>query len=204
MSKWVKRLSLSTIMLIGFVCIETAFGLWLQPDTGAAQTIAYLILQATVLIVVFRRTAAEHVLATFPVLVACAWCALYPYAAFLIANPAPLIPVTVINVLLALSSLLAWRSIVSLGRSFGYRPARRQLITRGPYRAMRHPLYASYVIADAALLLTAPELGVLVIVASGWAALVARMLAEERVLSNDPLWAEYVSRVPYRLWPRVL
>ena len=40
-------------------------------------------------------------------------------------------------------------------------------------------------------------------VLAGWAALVYRIRAEERVLAGDPGWAAYAARVRYRLLPGI-
>ena len=93
--------------------------------------------------------------------------------------------------------------LLSLGRRFGVRPALRGLATGGAYRFVRHPLYLSYVLADIGYNLQEYNLGTLLLVAAGWGAMIYRITAEERVLAHDASWADYASRVRYRLVPGI-
>src|SRR5438093_6767341 len=47
---------------------------------------------------------------------------------------------------------------LALGRSFGLVPADRGLVTSGIYRVVRHPLYASYLVAELGYLIQSPRL----------------------------------------------
>jgi protein-S-isoprenylcysteine O-methyltransferase Ste14 len=105
---------------------------------------------------------------------------------------------------LALVTLAAGLSLVSLltiGRIFGVRPALRDLVTSGPYRFVRHPMYLSYVIADIGYNLQESNFVTLLFVLVGWASLVYRIEAEERVLSQHAAWPAYSALVRYRIFP---
>jgi protein-S-isoprenylcysteine O-methyltransferase Ste14 len=102
-------------------------------------------------------------------------------------------------VLVILAAGLSLVSLLILGRRFGVRPALRELVRRGPYRIVRHPMYLSYIIADIGYNLQEWNFGTILLVLVGWASLVYRIYAEERVLSQDAGWPAYVASVRYRL-----
>lgn len=105
------------------------------------------------------------------------------------------------KILVIIGAVLSLAGLLSLGRSFGVRPAMRGLATRGTYRFVRHPLYLAYVIQDIGYNLHEWSPGTLVLVAVGWASMFYRIHAEERVLSQNPEWAIYAARVRYRIIP---
>jgi protein-S-isoprenylcysteine O-methyltransferase Ste14 len=104
-------------------------------------------------------------------------------------------------VLVTLAAVFSVVCLLTLGKRFGVRPALRGLVTRGPYRVVRHPLYLSYVIAGIGFNLQASNLATLLLLFLGWASMVYRIRAEERVLSGNPGWPAYVGLVRYRLVP---
>lgn len=94
-------------------------------------------------------------------------------------------------------------SIFRLGRSFGIVAANRGVRADGPYRFLRHPMYASYLIGQVGYLLGALSLfnvGVLVVAVGGQ---LVRIAAEERVLRGDATYRAYCRQVRYRLIPGV-
>ena len=106
-------------------------------------------------------------------------------------------------ILVIVGASLSLASLISLGRFFGVRPALRGLATRGPYAVVRHPLYLAYVFADVGYNLQEWNLGTLMLVAAGWASMLYRIGAEERLLSHNAEWANYARRVRYRLLPGI-
>ncbi len=98
-------------------------------------------------------------------------------------------------------ALIGWGvSLVSLGRSFGLAPADRGLVRRGPYRLVRHPIYAFELLFFVGYALDVPILGTAVIL-SVWSALqVMRILREEAVIEG---YEEYRTQTKWRLIPRV-
>ena len=98
-------------------------------------------------------------------------------------------------------STLAVAGICDLGRSFGIVAAHRGIQTRGLYRYVRHPIYAAYLLAFGGFVLAHPSLfnSMVLLV---WAGIqIARIRAEERLLSTDPYYAAYAQRVRHRLIP---
>jgi protein-S-isoprenylcysteine O-methyltransferase Ste14 len=104
-------------------------------------------------------------------------------------------------VLVTLAASLSLVSLLAMGRLFGIRPALRGLVTGGPYRFVRHPIYLSYVLADIGYNLQEWNSVTLLLVLVGWASLAYRIHAEERVLSQHAEWPAYVVLVRYRLFP---
>jgi protein-S-isoprenylcysteine O-methyltransferase Ste14 len=105
------------------------------------------------------------------------------------------------EVLVIIAAVLSLSSLLTLGRAFGVRPALRRLATKGPYRLVRHPIYFAYIIADVGYNSIEWTPGTVLLTLVGWASLVYRIRAEERILSQDAAWTDYSTSVRYRLIP---
>jgi protein-S-isoprenylcysteine O-methyltransferase Ste14 len=106
-------------------------------------------------------------------------------------------------VLVTLAAALSLVSLLTIGRLFGVRPALRGLVTSGPYRFVRHPMYLSYILADIGYNLQEWNFVTLLLVLVGWMSLLYRIHAEERVLSQHAEWPAYMILVRYRLFPGI-
>jgi protein-S-isoprenylcysteine O-methyltransferase Ste14 len=91
----------------------------------------------------------------------------------------------------------------ALGRSFGLVAANRGLQTSGPYRLVRHPMYACYIFTHLGIWFANPSLWNLGVYAATWALQITRIIVEEWHLSQDPAYREYQKVVRYRLIPGV-
>lgn len=90
-----------------------------------------------------------------------------------------------------------------LGFSFGIVAANRGVKVGGPYRFIRHPIYAGYTITHVGLLLAMPSLLNAILYASALALQIVRILREERILCQDQQYRDFAERVSYRLLPGV-
>jgi protein-S-isoprenylcysteine O-methyltransferase Ste14 len=90
-----------------------------------------------------------------------------------------------------------------LGRSFGLIAANRGIRMTGPYRIVRHPMYAGYTIIHVGFLLGFPALWNAVLYSTELAIQMARLLREELLLSQDQSYRNYAARVRYRLFPMI-
>ena len=104
-------------------------------------------------------------------------------------------------VLSAVGLLVVITGKLTLGRSFGLMPANRGIVCRGIYRWLRHPIYAGYLITHAAFLVAHPSGWNAAVLVVSDAALLIRSIYEERTLSRDPEYAEYMTRVRWRVAP---
>ena len=90
---------------------------------------------------------------------------------------------------------------IMLGRRFGLVPANRGVRMLGPYRFVRHPMYAGYTITHIGFLVAMPSPLNAAIYAFALAMQLLRIAREEAVLMQDPLYSDYAGRVRYRLFP---
>jgi len=93
--------------------------------------------------------------------------------------------------------------LARLGRSFGVVAANRGVKRTGPYGLVRHPLYASYVVAMLGYLLAAPTTWNVAVFAVAVGAQFRRIAAEETVLARNEAYRAYMSAVRWRLVPGV-
>ena len=130
--------------------------------------------------------------------------ALVATCAPLLVSPEPghaLIPINVAAAVLLAGIIIKVLAKIALGRSIGCVPAHRGLKLSGPYRFVRHPMYAGYFVSQVAFLAVNPSLWNAAFYALGWGLQLYRIQAEERLLSHDPQYRQYRGMVRYRLVP---
>ena len=191
-------------LLFGVTSAELALLFFLTPTFTFVDWI-YILQHLLVLAIALTRRPPEaydhSLLSSAAVVVAYA----YPYAQVAYLRWVPGDPVWPVGglLLVTLAACLSLASLLSLGRRFGVFPALRGLVTRGPYRLVRHPMYLAYVIADIGYNLQEWNFGTALLVMGGWASLIYRIKAEERILSQNAGWSAYAASVRHRLFPRI-
>ncbi|NQV26586.1 MAG: isoprenylcysteine carboxylmethyltransferase family protein [Rhodopirellula sp.] len=105
--------------------------------------------------------------------------------------------------LLLMGMIIQVHAKLTLGRSFGCVPANRGLKLAGPYRFVRHPMYAGYLLSHVAFLLMNPTVWNVVLYTGCYALQIPRLLNEERLLAHDPQYRAYQATVKYRLIPGI-
>lgn len=93
--------------------------------------------------------------------------------------------------------------LFSLNKSFGLVAANRGVKTGGMYAIVRHPIYAGYFLSFGAFLVQNPTRANLLIYVSFVAFELLRVVAEERVLLQDPSYASYARSTRWRVMPLI-
>lgn len=196
--------SFSDLVLFAFTCAEFVALVLLTPQFDAVDWI-YVLQNLLVLAIALTRRAPIIQDRSPPSAIAVAVSIAYPYAQVIVLTwtggyegwPASGF------VLIGLAACLSLASLLSLGRYFGFRPALRGLATRGTYAFVRHPMYLAYFISDIGYELNEWNIGTILLVLLGWASLICRINAEEKVVSQSTAWSAYANAVRYRLFPGI-
>jgi len=189
-------------LLFGVTSAELAILFLLTPTFTLVDWI-YVLQHVLVLGIALIRRPPELFNHSLPSSVAVIVAYAYPYAQVAYLRWVPGDPASPAGglLLVVLAACLSLASLLSLGRRFGVFPALRGLVTKGPYRLVRHPMYLAYVIADIGYNLQEWNFGTALLVMAGWASLLYRIQAEERILAQDVRWSAYAASVRYRLLP---
>jgi protein-S-isoprenylcysteine O-methyltransferase Ste14 len=124
----------------------------------------------------------------------------------LLAAPAAastFVPSQIATALLFAGMIIQISAKAALWRSYGLIPANRGVKMSGPYRFVRHPMYAGYTLTHIGFLLGFPSLRNSLLFFTVFLIAVARLMREEVILNKDSLYREYATRVGYRLLPGV-
>jgi protein-S-isoprenylcysteine O-methyltransferase Ste14 len=109
-------------------------------------------------------------------------------------------PPSWLQVVSGLGVFLTIWSVVALWGSFAISPADRGLKTGGPYRFVRHPMYAGQMISLLAILASGVGVVSWIVALASMAGAIWRILREERMIAG---YDEYASQVRWRLFPGV-
>ena len=162
-------------------------------------------LQTIILVItmVFRRTPVR--VTPDPWYWLLAFVATYGVIAFLAfaQRGSPIVPIVIPGLLVMLSVALMIYARLTLGRSIGFVPADRGIITSGPYRFVRHPIYSGLFVTLLAFCLRAysPLNLLFCVVLVGL--FMIKSVIEERFLRGNPEYAAYMKRVRWRWLPGV-
>lgn len=204
-----RRVVLAVFAVLAAGAVVSAVSSWVDagssPSLRAWLDVAYMTLKAVVVttfaILVARRGEARRRTRRPTAIVACG-AAMVSVILLQRPDPSTATGLVVLGEGVALVAV-AWMlvSTVALGRCFGVLPEARGLVTHGPYRVVRHPLYLGEFGTCTGLVLASPTGRNLFVALVFALAQSARMVMEERELAHQfPEYAAYARRTP-RLIP---
>jgi protein-S-isoprenylcysteine O-methyltransferase Ste14 len=97
--------------------------------------------------------------------------------------------------------VLSQVSRIYLGRRFALLPADRGVVTGGPYRFVRHPIYAGWLILSIGYVMAFPTIRNGLVVIATLPFILVRISQEETLLGDDPDFRSYLARIHWRLIP---
>lgn len=109
-------------------------------------------------------------------------------------------PATWLQLIALLGVLLTIWSVIALWGAFAIAPADRGVRTGGPYRFIRHPMYAGQMLTLVAILASGVGLLSWLVALASMAGAFWRILREERMIGG---YQDYAARVRWRLIPWV-
>ncbi len=93
---------------------------------------------------------------------------------------------------------------VYLGRSFGLLPANRGIVSKGPFRLIRHPIYVGWFVLTLGYAFIYPRPRNFVVIVAALLFMMWRIVQEEDLLGLDSEYRTYCEKVRYRLIPWVI
>ena len=94
-------------------------------------------------------------------------------------------------------------STLSLGCNFGVLPFNRGVKTKPAYRFIRHPIYLSYIVLDASIIMAFPSKKNCAVFFAGILLYILRIRYEEKVMERLEEYQEYKKKMKYKLIPFV-
>ena len=109
----------------------------------------------------------------------------------------------VANIVTFCANILGFITVLNIGKSFGIMIAYREVKSKGLYRIVRHPMYFTDILIRVGFLINHFNLLVIIVFIISTGLYVYRAILEERHLSLQPEYQEYMKKVKYRLIPFV-
>ena len=188
------------LLVYGLTVSNLARGWWLDQSRWTLLLLLIIEGYTLALVLVARPALARD---TSPLVVIGAGYAAFYFVLLDAAHTTHLIPETAGVILLATGMICQFSAKFALGRCFGILPARRGIVISGPYRLVRHPIYAGYLIGHIGFLLSNFSWRNAAVFAVLYLVQILRIQKEEALLSESSAYRGYAGQVRWKLIPFV-
>jgi protein-S-isoprenylcysteine O-methyltransferase Ste14 len=93
---------------------------------------------------------------------------------------------------------------IQMGRRFGILPANRGIVTGGPFRLVRHPIYFGWFVLALGFAFSYPSVRNFALITLTLPLMFWRIRQEESLLRSDPEYLAYSKRVTYLVFPALM
>jgi protein-S-isoprenylcysteine O-methyltransferase Ste14 len=171
---------------------------WLA--TGRLSSVFFLTLESAIIVLFLIRNMPKQT-STQPY----DWfVALMATALPMLLRPAMTVHDTALLLTLQLAGVtMSIMAVLFLNKSFGIVPANRGVKRGGLYRYVRHPIYAGYILTYSAYILQNMTQANITLMLLFLVFIVLRIFAEEKLLAQDPAYADYMKQTRWRILPGV-
>jgi protein-S-isoprenylcysteine O-methyltransferase Ste14 len=111
--------------------------------------------------------------------------------------------VLISNIVVFVANFIGLFTLLNLGKSFGIFIAYRKIKCDGLYSIVRHPMYFKDILLRIGYVISHISLYSITIVILSIGCYIYRAILEERFLSKQPEYREYMQRVKYRFIPYI-
>lgn len=180
------------------IFVYRAYDRW---DLTPTLTLALLVIGEVITVLIYLTARITNDVSFRPIAVLSTICATFFFLFVALGDGTKLAPLW-ITASLQLGGII-WQIVAkaTLRRSFGMLPANRGIVSSGPYRIVRHPIYLGYMTAHVGFLLANFTTYNLTLIAAVAFCQVIRIREEEALLRKDPQYQDYAGRVRWRLVP---
>jgi protein-S-isoprenylcysteine O-methyltransferase Ste14 len=123
----------------------------------------------------------------------------------LIGQPAThhLLLSSISSMIIVCANVFGIMTLLNLGRSFGVLIAIREVKTGGLYSLIRHPMYGTDILLRLGFIISHFNALAVIIFVASTSCYIYRAILEEKYLSHNPAYRQYMVRVSYRFIPGV-
>lgn len=125
--------------------------------------------------------------------------------ALLIGQPATHHPflTSISSLIIVCANVFGIMTLLNLGRSFGVLIAIREVKTGGLYSLIRHPMYGTDILLRLGFIISHFNALTAMIFVASTSCYVYRAILEEKFLSHNPAYRQYMAKVSYRFIPGI-